>query len=32
MWSVVSAQLRYCGISHKYDEVIVKGDPSQSKV
>lgn len=30
-WSTQSAQLRYCGISHKYDEVIVKGDPSQSK-
>lgn len=30
-WSAQSAQLRYCGISHKYDEVIVKGDPSESK-
>ncbi|KXN91685.1 Apoptosis-inducing factor 1 [Leucoagaricus sp. SymC.cos] len=30
-WSTQSAQLRYCGISHKHDEVIVRGDPSQSK-
>lgn len=25
-------QLRYCGVGHKYDRVIVKGNPDELKV
>ncbi|KAG2017821.1 glutathione-disulfide reductase [Coprinopsis cinerea AmutBmut pab1-1] len=31
-WSAQGQQLRYCGIGHKYDRVIVKGNPDELKV
>jgi len=30
-WSSLGQQLRYCGIGHQYDDVIVKGDPGEMK-
>ncbi|KAF9453451.1 hypothetical protein P691DRAFT_800718 [Macrolepiota fuliginosa MF-IS2] len=30
-WSTQGQQLRYCGIGHGYDEVIIKGDPNEMK-
>ncbi|KAL4062236.1 hypothetical protein V8B97DRAFT_1947463 [Scleroderma yunnanense] len=30
-WSAQGQQLRYCGISAGYDEVIIKGDPGEMK-
>ncbi|KAK2460926.1 hypothetical protein APHAL10511_007396 [Amanita phalloides] len=30
-WSSLGQPLRYCGIGHQYDDVIIKGDPSEMK-
>ncbi|TFK40229.1 flavo protein [Crucibulum laeve] len=30
-WSAQGQQLRYCGIGHKYDDIIIKGDPGEMK-
>lgn len=30
--NVVGQQLRYCGIGHQYDDVIIEGDPGAMKV
>ncbi|KAF8624511.1 hypothetical protein AX15_005826 [Amanita polypyramis BW_CC] len=31
-WSALGQQLRYCGIGHQYDDVIINGDPAEMKV
>ncbi|KAM6504283.1 hypothetical protein JOM56_001226 [Amanita muscaria] len=30
-WSVLGQNLRYCGIGHQYDDIIIKGDPGEMK-
>ncbi|KAF8896201.1 flavoprotein [Infundibulicybe gibba] len=30
-WSAQGGQLRYCGVGHSYDDVIIKGDPDEMK-
>ncbi|EIW84204.1 flavo protein [Coniophora puteana RWD-64-598 SS2] len=30
-WSAQGQQLRYCGIGHEFDEVIIKGNPEEMK-
>ncbi|KAF8623679.1 hypothetical protein AX17_007377 [Amanita inopinata Kibby_2008] len=30
-WSAQGQQLRYCGVGHQYDDVIIKGNPEEMK-
>ncbi|TFK27152.1 flavo protein [Coprinopsis marcescibilis] len=30
-WSAQGQQLRYCGVGHKYDRIIIKGNPDELK-
>lgn len=30
-WSAQGQQLRYCGLGHDYDDIIIKGDPGEMK-
>ncbi|KIK10084.1 hypothetical protein K443DRAFT_81036 [Laccaria amethystina LaAM-08-1] len=30
-WSAQGQQLRYCGVGHQYEDIIIKGDPKEMK-
>ncbi|KAG5645532.1 hypothetical protein DXG03_005807 [Asterophora parasitica] len=30
-WSAQGQQLRYCGVGHGYDDIVIKGDPGEMK-